>query len=487
MNRLLILFLILVTLFTGCAANPATDMSESASGSESLFAQLDASQGAIDPTLSGENENVQGVDINTLTSSNAYATESSQLSFTDANGKAAYTIVYPEKTIEIIHDAAEALRVALNNATGKKFKKQSDATPANANAYEILIGNTNRSQSQHTLKEKEYSIKVDGNKIVIVGGSYYSTAVAVSKFKELFSKSKPYIAKDLSIKSALNQVYRVAVSNSGDKSIDIYELTPFNTTPTLVKTFKNVGATGLNFRHTQTNGEVVVCASGTEVTVLSYSTGKKIWSKTGIASSAHGAEILPNGVVVVASSTPNTLSFFDANKGGTASKTLELKDAHAVLWDPKYEVVWAAGYTEIRAYKVKLSNGTLTVTEDTSKRSPFNNTGAHDLAPVYYDKDKMWVSTFGKIYVYDKTTKKFSETINGSNGIVNGRRVKGLGNFPDGSMITTYPDEKSTSLYTWTTEKLNFYFMYEGKLYFSPVYTPNEHYYKVRIVCNDYQ
>lgn len=485
MNRLLILFLILVTLFTGCAANPATDMSDSASGSKSLFAQLDAAQGAIAPTLSGGNENIQAVDINTLSSSNAYATESSQLSFTDTNGKAAYTIVYPEKTIEIIHDAAEALRVALNNATGKKFKKQSDATPADANAYEILIGNTNRSQSQHTLKEKEYSIKVDGNKIVIVGGSYYSTAVAVSKFKELFSQSKPYIAKNLSVKSALNQVYRVAVSNSGDSSIDVYEITPFNTNPTLVKSFKNVGATGLNFRHTQTNGEVVVCASGTVVKVLSYATGKVIWSKTGIASSAHGAEILPNGVVAVASSTPNTLSFFDMN--GTASKTLELDDAHAVLWDPKYEVVWAAGYTEIRAYKVKLSNGTLTVTEDTTKRSPFNNTGAHDLAPVYYDKDKMWVSTFGKIYVYDKTTKKFSETINGNNGILNVRRVKGLGNFPDGSMITTYPDEKSTSLYTWTTEKLNFYFMYEGKLYFSPVYTPNEHYYKVRIVCNDYQ
>lgn len=480
MYRLLIIFLVIITVFTGCAANPPSDMSDSASGSESLFAQLDAAQGAM-----GENTNLQGVDVNTLPLSNTYATEKDRLSFTNADGKAAYTIVYPEKTIEIIHDAAEALRVALNNATGKKFKKHSDATPGDANAYEILIGDTNRSQSKHTLKEKEYSIKVDGNKIVITGGSYYSTAVAVSKFKELFSKSKPYVAKDLSIKSALNQVYRVAVSNSGDKSIDIYELTPFNTTPTLVKTFKNVGATGLNFRHTQTNGEVVVCASGTEVTVLSYSTGKKIWSKTGIASSAHGAEILPNGVVAVASSTPNTLSFFDMN--GTASKTLELDDAHAVLWDPKYEVVWAAGYTEIRAYKVKLSNGTLTVTEDTSKRSPFNNTGAHDLAPVYYDKDKMWVSTFGKIYVYDKTTKKFSETIDGSSGIVCGRRVKGLGNFPDGSMITTYPDEKTTSLYTWTTEKLNFYFMYEGKLYFTPIYTPNEHYYKVRIVCTDYQ
>jgi hypothetical protein len=99
----------------------------------------------------------------------------------------------------------------------------------------------------------------------------------------------------------------------------------------------------------------------------------------------------------------------------------------------------------------------------------------------------MWVSTFGKIYIYDKTTKKFSEAIKGNNGIVCGRRVKGLGNFADGSMVTTYPDEKKTSLYTWTTEKINFYFMYEGKLYFSPVYTPKVHHYKARVVCTDYQ
>ena len=115
MNRLLIIFLVIITVFTGCAANPPSDMSDSASGSESLFAQLDAAQGAM-----GENTNLQGVDINTLPLSNAYATEKDQLSFTNADGKAAYTIVYPEKTIEIIHDAAEALRVALNNATGKK-------------------------------------------------------------------------------------------------------------------------------------------------------------------------------------------------------------------------------------------------------------------------------------------------------------------------------------------------------------------------------
>ena len=468
MKRILLLAIALVTFLTACAGPMTSNTSEALIQNEQQKASSDVSK----PIEISQND--------------LYANKEDMLSFTGADGKAAYSIVYPENTIEIIHDAAEVLRVALKEATGKDFKKYSDATPDADNTYEILIGNTNRSQSKNTLKEKEYLIKVDGNKIVISGGSYYATATAVSEFKNLFSKSSPYIKKDLSIVSSVNTLYRVAASNSGESSIDIYEITPFNTAPTLVKRFYDIGSTGLNFRWTKEHGEVIVCASGTVVKVISYNTGKVIWSKTGIAKSAHGAELLPNGVVAVASSTPNTLSFFDMN--GSASKTVELDDAHAVLWDPKYEVVWAAGYTEIRAYKVTLSSsGALTVTEDTSKRSPFNNTGGHDLAPVYYDKDKLWISTFGKIYIYDKTTKQYSTEIDGDNGIIGMRRVKGLGNFPDGSMVTTYPDEKADSLYTWTTEKINFYFKYEGKLYYTPIYTPKMHYYKVRIVCTDYQ
>ena len=478
MKRMLFLSLALVMLFVSCSA-PVADIYNI---DNKAFSQMEADHAEVGPDIV-EQGNIQFVGASNL-SANAAADYSGLLPLTDSNGAPIYKIVYPEKTIEIIHDAAENLRVALKGATGKDFKKQSDAT-LDADAYEILIGDTNRAQSKQTLEEKEYLIKVDGKKIVIAGGGYYATAVAVSRFKACFSEERPFIEKELLINGTVDSTYRVAVSNSGDSSIEIYDITPFNTKPKLVKTFKNVGATGLNFRNVDKYGDVVVCASGSVVKVLDYNTGKVLWTKDKIASGAHGAEILPNGVVAVASSSSDTVSFFDTS--GTASKTVTLDDAHAVLWDPKYQVVWAAGYTEIRAYKVTLKSGKLTVTEDESKRSPFNNTGAHDLAPIYYDDDKMWMSAFGKIYIYDKTTQKFSEKIPGNDGIVCIRRVKGLGNFVDGSMITTYPDEKSTSLYTWTTEKLNFYYMYEGKLYYSPVYTAGEHYYKVRIVCNDYQ
>ena len=477
MKKIMILLLILVMMFTGCSAAKINMLDERAE-SDDVFSQIEVTE------LGGADANKAEVD--SKPAKNVYASSIEKVYFTDADGKAAFNIVYPEKTIEIIHDAAEVLRTALKKATGEDFKKHSDATDATDDTYEILIGDTNRSQSKHNLKEKEYMIKVDGNKIVIVGGSYYATAVAVSEFKSLFSKTVPYVKKNLSLKSSVNTLYRVAVSNSGESSVDIYEITPLNTAPTLVKRFYNVGATGINFRWTEKYGEVIVCASGKIAKVIDYDTGKEVWKRTDVANGAHGAELLPNGVVAVASSSTDTVSFFNMN--GTAKKTVTLDDAHAVLWDPKYQVVWALGYTEMRAYKVTVnSSGAITVTEDQSKRSPFNNTGGHDLAPVYYNKDKMWVSAFGKVYIYDKTNKTYSDVIPGDNGIMGVRRVKGLGNFTDGSMITTYPDEASTSLYTWTTEKLNFYFMYEGKLYYTPVYTPKMHYYKVRIVCTDYQ
>ena len=470
MKKIMLLALALVTVLAGCAT-PISKRTDSASASGAGGSQTEATSapgGSGQESLSEEDGAAE------------------KLYFTDADGKAVFHIVYPETTIEIIHDAAEVLRCALYEATGADFQKHSDATAAADGAYEILIGDTNRAQSEHTLAQREYSIRVDGNKIVIVGGSEYATAVAVSEFKRLFSQAAPYVTRDLSVRSSADTVYRVAVSNSGDSSVEVYDITPFDSEPTLVKRFLNVGATGINFRSTEKYGDVMVCASGRTAKVIDYDTGEEIWKKTDVPGGAHGAELLPNGVVAVASSSSDTVSFFHMN--GTAKKVMPLEDAHAVLWDPEYQVVWAAGYTEIRAYQVTVSDsGAITVTEDQSKRSPFKNTGGHDLAPVYYDKDKMWFSAFSKIYVFDKTTQTYSEEIPGDHGIVGVRRVKGLGNFPDGSMITTYPDEAPTSLQTWTTEKLNFYFMYEGKLYYTPVYTPNMHYYKIRIVCTDYQ
>ena len=168
MKRLLFLFITLIMLFTSCSAPLIIEPSFPDTNADELFSQLEKAQAVADPENEEQDGNSKIAKIDSLTPNNVYAANTAnenQLSFIGADGKAAYKIVYPQKTIEIIHDAAEVLRVALKEATGKNFKKQSDATADSTNEYEILIGDTNRTQSKHTLKEKEYSIKVDGNNI----------------------------------------------------------------------------------------------------------------------------------------------------------------------------------------------------------------------------------------------------------------------------------------------------------------------------------
>ena len=228
MKRILLLSLVLIMLFTGCSA-PMSELSNI--DNKASFSRVEADQDGIGADAVGQG-NMQLVKASNLSANSNVANES-QLALTDSSGNPIYKIVYPEKTIEIIHDAAEILRVALKDATGKDFKKQSDATP-DSNSYEILIGTTNRAQSKQTLGEKEYLIKVDGKKVIIAGGGYYATAVAVSRFKSCFSKESPFIEKNLLINGTLDPTYRVAVSNSGDTSIDIYDITPFNTKAKLV-------------------------------------------------------------------------------------------------------------------------------------------------------------------------------------------------------------------------------------------------------------
>ena len=99
----------------------------------------------------------------------------------------------------------------------------------------------------------------------------------------------------------------------------------------------------------------------------------------------------------------------------------------------------------------------------------------------------MWVTVFSKFYIYDKTTKTFIKEVEGDDGLIVRRRVKGIGNFADGSIVTAYPDELETSYQTWTTEKINFYFKLGDKLYYCPFATPDMHHYKCRIICTDYQ
>ena len=76
--------------------------------------------------------------------------------------------------------------------------------------YEILIGNTNRPESQKALeglKYNDYVVKIEGNKIVLNGYSSEAQQEAVDYFiNEVLSKAE--IGKDFSVSESINITHR---------------------------------------------------------------------------------------------------------------------------------------------------------------------------------------------------------------------------------------------------------------------------------------
>lgn len=413
-----------------------------------------------------------------------------KLLFTNEAGKAAYTVVYPHYASDIIEEVAKDLCTRLTVATGATFSSSTDRSEKTKNSNEILIGATNREASAGVdmLGTREYVVKVDGKKIVIMGGSDYATLMGLNEFLASFTGDAPYIDEDLSITGKADKdQYLVAVTNRSGKKIDIYDLLPMSETgATKIKSLPiDTAAAGLNIRKHKTWGDVVIYCGSKYAEIMSYENGTQLWSTSSAADNAHGIELLPNDVLAVASSSGNEVRFFDIDDAtGHTYVKVTLEDAHGVLWDPQNEVVWALGKTKLTAYKVTKANGTVSVTEDTGRSINLPSEYGHDIAPYYGDTDKLWVTTSSGVYIYKKSAKAFTEHIEGDDGTVVRKDVKGIGNFEDGSILTLHPDG---ALYEWTTQTINLYFKYGSKLYHGKYTTLGTHYYKCRVVRTDYQ
>ena len=109
-----------------------------------------------------------------------------------SNGASDYVIVRPEKCQSFITDAMSELRAAVKDKYGVTIAPKDDWVKglAKGEAYdseelEILIGETNRRESIDvlaTLQPGEYTVRVSGNKLVLIGTTDYLTALAVEAF-----------------------------------------------------------------------------------------------------------------------------------------------------------------------------------------------------------------------------------------------------------------------------------------------------------------
>lgn len=468
--RILILLLCSAILLCGCA-------SEHGGGT------VTQSTGEV---TSGDAGSTTGADVST-----AGAADTVSLV---ADGKPVYKVVRPEEASEMLTSVAIGLRKELSDICGVSFGIGTDfIMPGSdpANDREILLGGVDREEAKKAaagLSGSEYVIAVDGNKIVIAGGSDYACGKGAEAFLAMLTADTGFtLSGTLRITGKAESGNLLGVTNQGESCIEVYSLP----TRTLGKSelvwryrmpYYNVA--DMKLRTDPTHGEVAlaVCGSGCAM-MITYPAGKLIWSTEKAANNPHSIELLPDGIIAVASSTGNAVRFFTLSSDEYKGE-VTLGDAHGVLWDPENEVLWALGGNVLTAYSVrKDAAGGVGVTEVTERRVTVPTGSGHDLAPYYGDTNILWLTSGSAVYQFNKTTGAFSTAYDGSQKINLGN-VKSIGNFRDGTVTLTVPDGAFKS---WTTATVDIFTLQNGGYAAGEAVSATGAFYKCRVWCADYQ
>ncbi|MFF9276925.1 DUF6528 family protein [Streptomyces griseosporeus] len=127
----------------------------------------------------------------------------------------------------------------------------------------------------------------------------------------------------------------------------------------------------------------------------------------------HGVELLPNGSVAVAEVATASVRLYTKAQGApgnspsawqTPYDSQPLPGAHQVLWDDTTNSLWAIGNTELVRYTLT-ADGKLH-REDKAYTLPSNGTSpayGHDIAPVYGDPDRLWVTGNAGVVQFSKS------------------------------------------------------------------------------------
>ncbi|MDR6781546.1 hypothetical protein ABIE26_001966 [Pedobacter africanus] len=201
-----------------------------------------------------------------------------------------------------------------------------------------------------------------------------------------------------------------------------------------------------------TSQVIVVASSGGLVAIAGHPNGLRKWAKN-VGGNPHAAELLPNGNIAIAASTPGWIRVYASSQGGSNNTyaQVNLPAAHGVLWDPVNNCLWAIG-DNLYAFTVGGTAANPTLTEIVSRRYTVPGTG-HDLSPFYGDTNKLWFSETSGTWSYNKTTKIATQ----APGSAFQSSVKAISNqTASGHIVTTIP-RTSCSLNTWCTSYVHFY------------------------------
>ncbi|GHF54239.1 hypothetical protein GCM10010218_39350 [Streptomyces mashuensis] len=148
---------------------------------------------------------------------------------------------------------------------------------------------------------------------------------------------------------------------------------------------------------------------------------KLLWSVP-VGNYPHSIELIrENGAVVVAGAGTKrprpdaprphgSIHLYTTRNGriGTLSHVTSypLTEAHGVLWDPAYKLLWAIGRTEIRRYRLVGSGAGVRLREVGADHRITIGGNGHDLQPDYTDKHRLLLTDSRHVYEMDKRTLK---------------------------------------------------------------------------------
>lgn len=411
--------------------------------------------------------------------------------------KTEFVIIRPEDCSEYEKKQASALYAGLKKLCSgitiltdweKDYASKADEI---AQRYEILVGDTNRPQSAAAaqgLAAGTYRVVRDGRKLVVAASSFSALSAGVKALLSSLRSEGDCLIFDGELTGRAADSYLVAVTDQKNSRVAVYDLALGDLSAKAAiwtHTYGEYNIADTRLREYQGKEVVLAAYGGSSASMVDYETGKSLWNTNQTANNPHAAELIPTGggdVIAVAASTGSEIRFF-ALPDASPAATVPLEDAHGVLWDPTLNVLWAQGNATLLAFTVQRNGNQVTVTEVPESRVTLPSGGAHDLQPYYGDTDKLLVTNSKSVFLYSKSEKCFADTYGGSN-ILNRSSVKGVGIFPDGSLVYIYPDG---GFKTWTSASLYFISHVDGTYLLNVLKSPDGGYYKVRVWNKNYQ
>ena len=188
---------------------------------------------------------------------------------------------------------------------------------------------------------------------------------------------------------------------------------------------------------------ILMTASGGAVALIRLS-DHKLMFYANCGQNPHSAEVLPDGNIVTAESKSGEINTFvvDTVKVlGAKANTVKLGNAHNVVWDKKRSYLYATatkkeGVTALFRFKYDGNRSNPKLINQTTLYTFSNESGGHDLFPVYGEEDKLWLTAASAVYKFDISTDTPT-----CEKVYNIADIKSICNGPDGILMLKPTEE----------------------------------------------